>query len=264
MPPTAFPEELDTDRPSVARLYDYLLGGQHNFAADREFARKVLLAEPHAKYLVGENRAFLGRAVRYLLSEGIRQFIDLGSGIPTQENVHEIAQKFDPEARVVYVDNDPVAVAHGMHILRDTVGAAVIEADLRDPSSIVGHPAVASLIDFSEPVGLLMVAVLQFVPDSDDPVGVVGSFASALTPGSHLVISHATHDAAPVAAARVKDLYKNTSAPVYTRTRAEIMRFFAGLDLVEPGLVYLPSWRRDESAQNPELAWLYAGVGRKR
>lgn len=263
MPPTAFPEELDTDRPTVARLYDYLLGGQHNFAGDREFARKVLLAEPHAKYVVAENRAFLGRAIRYLLCEGIRQFIDLGCGIPTQENVHEIAQKFDPEARVVYVDNDPVAVGHSRQILRDGVGAAVIEADLRDPISIVGHPAVASLIDFSEPVGLLMVAVLQFVPDSDDPVGVVGRFASTVAPGSHVVMSHVTRDAAPEAAARVKDLYKSTSAPLYPRTRAEIMQFFAGLDLVEPGLVYLPSWRSDEPAQNPELAWLYAGVGRK-
>ncbi|MGN6794570.1 MAG: SAM-dependent methyltransferase [Streptosporangiaceae bacterium] len=264
MPPTALPAELETDRPSVARLYDYLLGGTHNFAADRELARRLLQAEPHAKYIVAENRAFLGRAVRFLLGAGIRQFVDLGSGIPTQENVHEIAQKHDPEARAVYVDNDPVAVAHSRQILGDRPRARVIESDLRDPDSVVDHPDVASLIDFSEPVGLLMISVLHFVPDSDDPVGVVARFASALAPGSHLVISHATHEPAPEAAAQVHDLSTTATASIHPRAREEIMRYFSGFDLVEPGLVYLSSWRPDEPPTSPEVAWLFAGVGRKR
>ncbi len=265
MPPAAFPEGLDTERPNVARLYDYFLGGTHNFAADRELARKLLRAEPNAKYIVAENRAFLGRAVRFLLSVGVRQFIDLGSGIPTQENVHEIAQQGDAEARVVYVDNDPTAVAHSRHLLGGNAKATVIEADLRDPASVVGHPEVTALIDFSEPVGLLMITVLHFVPASDAPAGVVGSFANVLAPGSYLAISHATHEAAPGAAARVQDLYKSTTASAYTRTTAEIMRFFTGFDLVKPGLVYLPLWRPDgKPPWNPERAWFYAGVGRKR
>jgi hypothetical protein len=261
----AFPADLDTERPRVARLYDYLLGGPHNFAVEREFARKLLAAEPNARYIVTENRAFLGRAVRYLLSAGIGQFIDLGSGIPTRENVHEIAQKADPESRVVYVDNDPVAVAHSRHILQDNADAAVIEADLRDPNSVIGHPDLVPLIDFREPIGLLAINVLQFVSDPDDPVGVVRTFADALAPGSHLAISHVTQEPAPVAAAQVQDLSKSTSAPIYARTRAEIMRLLRGFDLVEPGLVYVPLWRPDgKLPKNPERAWLYAGVGRKR
>ncbi|MGN6676865.1 MAG: SAM-dependent methyltransferase [Streptosporangiaceae bacterium] len=259
-----FPDEVDRERPSVARLYDYFLGGTRNFAADRELARELLLVEPNARYIATENRAFLGRAVRYLLCAGIRQFIDLGSGIPTQENVHEIAQKGNPEARVVYVDNDPVAVAHSKHILGDNANAAVIEADIRDPWSVIDHPLVASLIDFSEPVGLLMVTVLQFVPDRDDPVGVCGKFASVLASGSYLAISHAIDEAAPGAAAQSRDLYNKATASAHIRTRAEIMRVFGGFDLVKPGLVYLPLWRPDGGQpDHPELAWIHAGVGRK-
>ncbi len=258
------PERIEADRPSVARLYDYFLGGHHNFAADRELGRRLLQAEPNARYIAAENRAFLGRAVRYLLGAGVRQFVDLGSGIPTQENVHEIAQRGDPGARVVYVDNDPVAVAHSKHILSGDPLTTVIGADLRDPEAVLGHPDVAALVDFSQPVGLLMVTVLHFVPDSDDPAAIVGRFARALTPGSFLVISHVTHEAAPGKAAEIQDLYKNTSAAVHTRTNAEIARFFAGFDLVEPGLVYLPAWRPDgPPPAHPERAWFYAGVGRK-
>ncbi len=258
------PEGIETDRPSVARLYDYFLGGHHNFAADRELARRLLQAEPRARYIVAENRAFLGRAVRFLLEAGIRQFIDLGSGIPTQENVHEIAQQGDPAARVVYVDNDQVAVAHSRQILSDNPLATVIRADLRDPEAVLSHPDVTALIDFGQPIGLLMVTVLHFVPDSDDPAGVVRRFAGGLVPGSFLTISHATDEAAPGAAAQVKDLYKNTTAAAHTRTSAEIMRLFDGFDMVEPGLVYLPLWRPDGGAtEHPERAWFYAGVGRK-
>lgn len=258
------PEGVDTDRPSVARLYDFFLGGQHNFAADRDLGRRLLQAEPHARYIVAENRRFLGRAVRFLLASGVRQFLDLGSGIPTQENVHQIARQGDPRARVVYVDNDPVAVAHSKHILAGDPLAAVINADLRQPEAVLGHPEVTSRLDFSEPVGVLMVTVLHFVPDSDDPAGVVRRFARGVVPGSYLAVSHATHQAAPEAAAQVQDLYKTTTASAHTRTSAEIARFFDGYELVEPGLVYLPLWRPDGGPpQHPERAWFYAGVGRR-
>ena len=264
MAPSGNPEESDTDRPNVARLYDYFLGGTHHFAADRELARKLLAAEPNATSIAVQNRAFLGRAVRLLLGAGIRQFVDLGSGIPTQLNVHEIAQRGDPDARVAYVDNDPAAVAHSRHLLRGNARAVAIEADLRDPAAVSGHADVTALIDFSKPVGLLIVGVLHFVADADDPARVVGTLANMLAPGSYLAISHATHEAAPDIAAQVEELYTYATAAAHTRTSAEIMRFFEGFDLVEPGLVYLPLWRPDgEPPDNPEQAWFYAGVGRK-
>lgn len=262
--PGLIPEGVEADRPSVARLYDFFLGGHHNFAADRELGRQLLAAEPNARHIVAENRAFLGRAVRFLLAAGIRQFLDLGSGIPTQDNVHEIAQRGDPAARVVYVDNDPVAVAHSRQILSRNTLATVVREDLRRPEAILAHPEVRRLIDFSQPVAVLMITVLHFVPDADDPAGVVGRFAGGLVPGSALAISHATHEAAPDAAAQVERLYANTSAAAHTRSHAQILRFFAGFDLVEPGLVYLPLWRPDGPApDHPERAWFYAGVGGK-
>jgi S-adenosyl methyltransferase len=259
------PGAIAADQPSVARLYDFFLGGHHNFAADREMGRRLLEAEPDARYIVQQNRAFLGRAVRFLLAQGVRQFLDLGSGIPTQENVHEIAQRGDPASRVVYVDRDPVAVAHSRQILSGNERAIVIEEDLRRPEAILGHPEVTRLLDFGQPVGTLMVTILHFLPDSDDPAGVVARLTRNLAAGSHLVISHATHEAAPAAAARVEELYASTSAAAHTRSHEEILRFFSGFDLVEPGLVYLPLWRPEVSgaADHPERAWFYAGVGRK-
>jgi len=255
---------VEVDRPSVARLYDFFLGGHHNFAADRELGRKLLAAEPNARHIVAENRAFLGRAVRFLLGCGISQFLDLGSGIPTQDNVHEIAQRGNPQARVVYVDNDPVAVAHSKQILSGNTLATVIREDLRRPEAVLTHPDVRSMLDFSQPVGLLMVTVLHFVPDSDDPASVVARYADGLAPGSALAISHATHEAAPGAAARVEELYTSTTAAAHTRSHAEILGLFDGFDLVDPGLVYLPLWHPDGPVpDHPERAWFYAGVGRK-
>jgi hypothetical protein len=214
---------------------------------------------------VRQNRAFLGRAVRFLLACGVRQFLDLGSGIPTQENVHEIAQRGDPGSRVVYVDRDPVAVAHSRQILSGNQRAIVIEEDLRRPEAILGHPEVTRMLDLSEPVGVLMVTILHFLPDADDPAGLVARLTGNLAAGSHLVISHATHEAAPAAAAKVEELYARTSAAARTRSHQEIGAFFAGFDLVEPGLVYLPLWHPDVpgAADHPERAWFYAGVGRK-
>jgi hypothetical protein len=258
------PDGVETGKPSVARLYDFFLGGNHNFAADRELGRKMLEAEPNARYILRENRKFLGRAVSFLIAAGIRQFIDLGSGIPTQDNVHEIAQRGSSDARVIYVDNDQVAVAHSKQILTGNSLAAAIKADLRQSEVILDHPDTARLIDFSQPVGLLMIAVLHFVPDSDDPAGIIGRFFQRLAPGSYAAISHATQEAAPGKAAQVQDLYRSSSAAAYTRTHAEIMRFFAGFEMVDPGLVYLPLWRPDGGPpEQPERAWFYAGVGRK-
>jgi SAM-dependent methyltransferase len=256
---------MDAERPSVARLYDYLLGGRHNFASDRELGRRLLMAEPNARFIVRENRAFLGRAIRHLLEQGVRQFLDLGSGIPTQDNVHQIAQRLAPRSHVVYVDNDPSAVAHSSMLLSGDQDTGVIMEDLRNPEAVLGHPTVRGLIDLSRPVGLLMVTVLHFVPDSDDPVGVVGRYRDALSPGSFLVVSHATHEAQPDNAAAVEKLYQSSArSGAYTRSQEEIARFFAGFDLVEPGLVYLPLWRPDspEPPEHPERAWFYAGVGR--
>jgi hypothetical protein len=259
------PEGVETDRPSVARLYDFFLGGHHNYAADRELGRRLLAAEPNARMIVRENREFLGRAVNYLIDAGVRQFLDLGSGIPTQENVHEIAQRSDPEARVVYVDNDRGVVAHSKHLLRGNPLASVINADLRDPGAVLRHPEVRRLIDFSEPVGLLMVTVLHFVPDGDDPAGLVSRFAAALPPGSYLVISHATAESSPDSAAKVEDLYANATSSAHTRSREEISGFFTGFELLPPGLVYMALWRHDgQVPADPEKAWFYAGVGRKR
>jgi SAM-dependent methyltransferase len=262
--PGLAPEGVETDRPSVARLYDFFLGGHHNYAADRELGRQLIQAEPNARMIVKENRDFLGRAVRYLLDCGVRQFLDLGSGIPTQENVHEIAQRGDAEARVIYVDNDQGVVAHSKHLLRGNPLASVVSADLRDPAALLRHPEVRRLIDFRQPVGLLMITVLHFIPDSQDPGGIVRRFAAELVPGSYLAISHATADSAPSAAAKVEDLYKNATTTAHTRSSEEIGRFFDGFELVEPGLVYLPEWRPDgPPPANPKEAWFFAGVGRK-
>ena len=260
-----WPADVAPDRPNVARLYDYFLGGQHNFAADREMARQLLAVEPNARYVVVQNRAFLDRAVRYLLASGVRQFLDLGSGIPTQDNVHEIAQRGDPAARVVYVDNDPAAVAHSRQILAGHDRAAVILEDLRRPAAILAHPEVTRLLDFSEPVGVLMVTILHFIPAAADPAGLVGRLTGSLPPGSHLVISHATHEAAPDAVAAVEKLYAGTSAAAHSRSHEEILRFFDGFDLVEPGLVYQPRWRPAAAStpDYPERVWFYAGIGRK-
>jgi S-adenosyl methyltransferase len=262
----AVPEGVDTDRPSVARLYDFLLGGHHNFASDRELARQLLDAEPNARYIVAENRAFLGRAVRFMVSAGIRQFIDLGSGIPTQDNVHEIAQRGDPAARVMYVDSDPVAIAHSRQILRRNEHTAAIRLDLREPEAVMSHPDVRGLIDFSQPVGLLMLMVLHFVLDNDEPHGIVARYVDSLPPGSYLAVSHGTYEPTNKSIAEAEQVYKNAKGTtgLQIRTRAEILRFFDGAELVEPGLVFLPQWRPDAGTPEfPERAWVYAGVGRK-
>ena len=250
--PDWVPAEVDTRRANVARVYDYLLGGTHNFLVDQDVARAIIAVEPNARAAGQANRAFLGRAVRYLAGTGIRQFLDVGSGIPTQGNVHEIAQDAAPGARVVYADIDPVAIAHSNAILAGNPGAAIIDADLREPATVLERAAATGLIDFSEPVGLLLVAVLHFIPDESDPWGIVATLRDALAPGSHLVLCHGTAEGAPAVAQAAEKIYKRAvSVDLRMRSRADIARFFAGFDPVDPGLVSIPYWRPDPPAHPP-------------
>ncbi|HEY0640713.1 MAG TPA: SAM-dependent methyltransferase [Pseudonocardiaceae bacterium] len=261
------PGEVDVRRPSVARVYDYYLGGSHNFEADREMARRVIEMSPNAVPVARANRAFLRRAVRFCMDAGIRQFLDIGSGIPTVGNVHDVAQQLDPSARVVYVDIDPIAVAHSRAILEGNPNATVIQADLRDPAAILAHPECVRLLDLDRPVAVLLVSVMHFVADSDDPAGIVGHLAGAVVPDSHLVFSQATLDGAPaVKVNSAKELYSRTDTQLTMRSREDIENMLAGWDLVEPGLTYL-SWWRPESPDDvdpdaPRSVFL-AAVGRK-
>jgi SAM-dependent methyltransferase len=259
------PEGVDIERPSAARLYDYALGGSHNFAADRELFRQLTVAFPDLVPQAQASRAFLGRAVRFCASAGIRQFLDIGSGIPTRGSVHEIAERIVPDARVVYIDTDPVAVAHSRAILagNDRVGA--LQEDLRRPENIINHPEVRRLLDFDEPMALLLVAMLHLVPDEDDPAGIIAGLRDAMAPGSYLVISHGTADNRPETAAEGIQVLQRSGVDITMRTREQVERLFTGFELVEPGLVWVPLWRPDdpEDAEGAEQSIMFAGVGRK-
>ncbi|HEY0933709.1 MAG TPA: SAM-dependent methyltransferase [Trebonia sp.] len=261
------PPGVDTRRANVARVYDYLLGGTHNFLADQDVGRAIMAVEPNSLAIGRANRAFLGRAVRYLAGNGIRQFLDVGSGIPTQGNVHEVAQAAAADTRVVYAEIDPVAIAHSKVILAGNPGATIIDADLRDPAAVLERAAETGLIDFSRPVGLLLLAVLHFVPDTDDPWGIVGALRDALAPGSYLVLSHGSEEGAPSVAQAAEKVYQRAvSADLRMRARPDITRFFDGFGLVEPGLVAMPYWRPDpaDGARDPAKFWGgLAGVGRR-
>jgi hypothetical protein len=246
-------------------MYDFWLGGHDNFAADRAAALAVSEAAPEVQLVAVENRKFLRRVVRYLAAEaGIAQFLDIGTGLPTQGNVHQVAQEINPDARVVYADNDPMVLAHS-RALKTGGNTAVIEADLRDPDAILNHPRTRTLIDFSQPLAVLLVAVLHFISDTDDPDAIVASVCDSLPAGSYLVVSHATGGIRGGSAARVAEHYKKNVSPGTTlRSPDEILRFFTGLELVGPGLIQVPYWRPDE----PEPAdagkvWFLGAVGRK-
>jgi hypothetical protein len=263
---------VNTGVPNPARIYDYLLDGKDNFPADRDVAEQLLAIAPVARDVVEDNRAFLRRAVRLLAGEaGIRQFIDLGSGLPTQGNVHEIAQAVAPDARVVYVDNDPMVVTHSRALLAGD-NTAAIRADLRDPDVLLGHAELRELIDFDQPIALLLMAILHFFDDDEDPYGIVARFRDTLPAGSYLAISHGTRDIpersdlSPAAmaemGAKVERLYQLTTASLVTRSRAQVERFFAGFDLLDPGVVEIQLWRPDgEGSKLP--GGFYGGVGRK-
>jgi S-adenosyl methyltransferase len=256
--PAWVPADIDITRPSPARLYDYFLGGSHNFAVDRNLADRAIAASPDIPYAARSNRAFLRRAVRFMTSNGVDQFLDIGSGIPTEGPTHEIATSGRPGARVVYVDRDPVAVAHSRALLTDDARDTVLQADLRDPQAVLAADEVRTAIDFDRPVGLLLLAVLHFVSDEEDPAAIVATLRKALAPGSYLAISH-------VSTALRLDQDKlrrdaGLSAPLsYVRDPAEIGRFFGDWELVEPGLVPIALWRPD-GVPGPEAARM-PGVG---
>jgi hypothetical protein len=245
--PAWVPDDIDVERPAPARMYDYYLDGSHNFAADRELAEKVLEVWPDLPHVMRANRAFLRRALTYLTRLGIDQFVDLGSGIPTVGNVHEIVAGLNPAARTAYADNDLVAVSHSRSLLTDVPNATVLHTDLRDPHSVLGNPDLLDLIDLGRPVAVLMFAVLHFVPDEDDPAGILAAYSNATAPGSYLAISHATADYQPERMGDMQDVYRRATAGMNARSRAELTALLsgAGYEVVPPGVVDMIHWRPD-------------------
>ena len=257
--------DIDTSRPHPARMYNYYLGGKDNYLVDQEAAREVLRRAPEVRAVARENRAFLRRAVRFLVGEaGIRQIIDIGTGIPAAGNVHEIAQAITPGARVAYVDNDPIVHVHASALLTGGGATAIVLADVREPEIILADPNIRALIDFTEPVALLLVAIMHFVTDADDPAGIVAVFRDALAPGSYLTLSHATGDFHPQAAARAAAVYDRATSPLALRSRAQITELFGGFEMVDPGVVQLPLWRPDRRPPR-DLSKImgYCGIGLK-
>jgi hypothetical protein len=256
----------DFSAPNVARMFDYYLGGKENHAADRDAARLVLGAAPDVPLAALENREFVKRAVSFLTEEaGITQFVDIGPGLPTQANVHQLAKRYAPDARVAYIDNDPVVLAHGRWLLNHVPGVDIIDGDLREPERILSTPALQALIDFTEPVALCMSLVLHFIPARNDPYAIVSRLRDELCPGSYIVLTHVTGDERDAdTLAGITDVYSDATVPLIMRSRAEVTRFFAGFDLVEPGVVFLSQWRPTaEYYARGGTRWAYAGVGRK-
>ncbi|MEU0300899.1 SAM-dependent methyltransferase [Streptomyces sp. NPDC006175] len=268
--PAWAPQGIDISVPSVSRMYDFYLGGSHNFEVDREAARKAMEFMPGLPKVMQANRAFMRRAVHYATDSGVNQFLDIGSGIPTFGNVHEVAQAADPEARIAYVDHDPVAVAHSQAVLKGTDRAVIAAADLRKPQEILADPQINGLLDFDKPVALLLVAVLHFLEDSDDPRAAVAELRDALAPGSLLVLTHAAYEGIPLTeeeAGGAVGVYRTIRNPLIMRSRAEISRFFEGYEMVEPGLVPMPEWRPESpetlAHEDPFAYSGFGGVGRK-
>ena len=264
------PAGVDPTVPAPARMYDYFLGGHNNFLADRDVADQVREMIPEVIDAGWANRGFHQRAARWLAERGIRQFIDIGSGLPTVGNTHDVVQDVAPDARVVYVDHDPMVLAYSGQLLAGNPHATVVFADLRDPASVLGNPDLKALIDFAEPVGLMMTAVTHFVAPSADPWGLVARYVQVLASGSYLVLSQVTNDKTPPRSVRVaEEMYAKGTEQIYFRNKADIERFFDGLDMVSPdgtaaGVVHVGEWGADD----PDLAdsdgsrWLYCGVAR--
>jgi S-adenosyl methyltransferase len=247
-----------------ATCIDIYYSGKDNFAADREAVEKLFSFSPENRDVPRANRRFLGRAVRFAAAQGVRQFLDLGTGLPSQGHVHEIVAEINPGAHVVYVDNDPVVVNHAQALLLDSDSVTAVQADIRDPEGILALPGVSGLIDFSQPVAVLFVAVLHGIPDRDDPAGIVRAFAGHLSPGSYLILSHLTSEGHPLElVAQKEEIFARSNAPVSYRSRAEILRMFDGFDLVEPGLTAVTQWRGDAWDRQLDAAgqWWLGGVG---
>jgi SAM-dependent methyltransferase len=260
---------IDVNRAHSARMYDFYLGGKDNFAADRATAEKAMASWRSVRTAVRENRAFLGRAVRYLAEEaGIRQFLDIGTGLPSANNVHEVAQSVIPDSRVVYVDNDPIVLAHAKALLTSTGEGrtAFIQADLREPEKILADPVTRAVLDFGEPIALMLVAVLHFLPDEDDPAAIVRTLLDALPSGSHLVASHVTPEFDPEGVYGLECSYRAGGVPAQARPFDEFIRLaFEGLEMVEPGVELVSEWRPEGPGPRPgaaEVSW-HGGVARK-
>jgi SAM-dependent methyltransferase len=259
---------VSTEKHNIARYYDYLLGGYHNFEVDRKVGDLVIKACPDIRLGALANRAFLRRAVKFLCQQGVDQFLDLGSGIPTSGNVHEVAQKINPAAHVFYVDNDPVAVIHSQAMLKDNPNATVLQEDIIHIGKILEHPSFTALIDLHRPLGVLMLSVLHFINDEGHLQKILQVLKDRLAPGSYLVISHFSVEGAPIETiAQLNRLAAGGSSNSVSRTLAETSRLFDGFDLVEPGVVRIPSWRpespEDLLVEEPERALAFAGMGRK-
>ncbi|WP_377271760.1 SAM-dependent methyltransferase [Peterkaempfera sp. SMS 1(5)a] len=262
--PTWAPQGIDLEKASAARIYDFFLGGSHNFEVDRVAGRKAVEILPDLPKIAQANRAFIRDAVRQAAAAGVTQFLDIGSGVPTFGNVHEVSLEADPGCRVVYVDHDPVAVAHSQALLSDVPQASVVEADLLRPKEILARVEADGLLDLNRPVALLLVAVMHFIPESAEPYGLVAELRDALAPGSLLVLSHATQDGRPEEAARIERLYSGVGTPFTMRTREQVERFFEGF-VPEPGVLMLGEWGDNAHAAGDDPARFsgYVGVGRK-
>jgi S-adenosyl methyltransferase len=258
------PAEVDTETPSAARLYDYYLGGGYHFESDRQLAQQIYQVFPEMPHLARVNRAFLRRATEFCARQGITQFLDIGCGLPTTGAVHETAQAINPDAKVVYVDNEPVAVAHSELILENNPNATVLQADLRDPDTILNHPETLRMLDLSKPIALLVVAVVHFVPDSDNPAGLLAHYRDALPDQSYLAFSHVSGDTLENVA-KAAELYRSSQNPAYLRSKVEISAMLDGFDLVEPGLVFVPEWRPSspEDAEDAQRCSFYGAVGQR-
>ena len=258
---------IDVRKPNMARMYDYALGGKDNFASDREAVQKLFRLAPENAYVPKANRQFLGKAVRFAADQGIRQFLDLGAGLPSQGSTHEVARLVQPDARVVYVDSDPVVLTHARALLvGNDSGLAVIDEDIRVAGRILEHPQTRRLIDFSQPAAVLLVAVVHGIPDGDGPGGIVAEYVRRLAPGSYLILSHLTREGHPAdIVAKKEEVFAKSATPMVYRSRDEILRLFDGLELVEPGLTTVTRWRGEPSDAQFDAAgaWTLAGVGRK-
>jgi hypothetical protein len=274
LPVAAAPEDpgwtvpdFDTAHPHPARVYNYWLGGKDNYAADRELGDSIIKVMPSTQFAARANRALLRRAVRYLTGEaGIRQFLDIGTGLPAAGNTHEVAQAAVPDARVLYVDNDPIVLAHARALMTSTPAGATafIQADLRDPAKILADPQLRATLDLGQPVALMLIAVLHFLTEADGPREIVASLVDALPSGSYLTITNLTADFSPQEAAAALAASKQSPVTYVPRTQAEVAAFFTGLELVDPGVVPILTWRPDDGEPpDPFAAYSYAAMGRK-
>ncbi len=259
------PDGVDTSTPSIARVYDYVLGGKDNFAVDRALCEQLTSVTPEITTMAHQNRQFLGRVVRHLAELGVDQFIDVGTGLPTQQNVHEVAQSVLPNARVVYVDNDPIVLVHARALLADNQNTIVVEGDLRRPAEILADESLRAHIDLNRPVAVLLFGILYFLPEEDKPHAVVAELRDAIAPGSYVALSHVVSEDRPEAFRTASDIYgaalRRPGEPYFTRE--SIQAFFDGMDMIDPGLVYVRDWHTDGTDDESPRTWMLGGLARK-